>query len=84
MHSDVVCWKNTPYGISHFLCTEHRIWQTKNKVKNVTQQEEEEFSLGCTSFFIYFFFSFSWGWVRLSPLGTSVTIWPIVPAPDDR
>jgi hypothetical protein len=25
-----------------------------------------------------------WGWVRLSPLGTSATNWPIVPAPDDR
>jgi hypothetical protein len=26
--------------------------------------------------------SFSWGGVRLSPLGTSATNWPIVPAPD--
>jgi hypothetical protein len=25
-----------------------------------------------------------WGGVRLSPLGTSATNWPIVPAPDDR
>jgi hypothetical protein len=25
----------------------------------------------------------SWGGVRLSPLGTSATVWPIV-APDDR
>jgi hypothetical protein len=36
---------------------------------------------------MHFFFSFSlvsWGGVRLSPLGTSATIWPIVPAPDDR
>jgi hypothetical protein len=24
------------------------------------------------------------GWVRLSPLGTSATIWPVVPALDDR
>jgi hypothetical protein len=30
-----------------------------------------------------YFFSFL-GWVRLSPLGTSATNWPIVPAPDDR
>jgi hypothetical protein len=29
-------------------------------------------------------FLVSWGGVRLSPLGTSVTNWPIVPAPDDR
>jgi hypothetical protein len=29
-------------------------------------------------------FLVSWGGVRLSPLGTSATIWPIVPAPDDR
>jgi hypothetical protein len=26
----------------------------------------------------------SWGGVRLGPLGTSATNWPIVPAPDDR
>jgi hypothetical protein len=26
----------------------------------------------------------SWGGVGLSPLGTSATIWPTVPAPDDR
>jgi hypothetical protein len=31
---------------------------------------------------ITFFFSVSWG--GMSPLGTSATIWPIVPAPDDR
>jgi hypothetical protein len=29
-------------------------------------------------------FFVSWGGVRLSPLGTSATNWPIVPAPDDR
>jgi hypothetical protein len=33
--------------------------------------------------FINFFFLVSWSGVRLSPLGTSATIWPIVPAPDD-
>jgi hypothetical protein len=27
---------------------------------------------------------FYWGEVRLSPLDTSATNWPIVPAPDDR
>jgi hypothetical protein len=26
----------------------------------------------------------SWGGVRLSPLGMSATMWPIIPAPDDR
>jgi hypothetical protein len=30
------------------------------------------------------FLLISWGGVRLSPLGTSVTNWPIVPALDDR
>jgi hypothetical protein len=30
------------------------------------------------------FFLVSWGGVRLSPLGTSATNWPIVPAPDDN
>jgi hypothetical protein len=32
----------------------------------------------------YIFFFSSCGGVRLSPLGTSATNWPIVPAPDDR
>jgi hypothetical protein len=31
-----------------------------------------------------FFFLVCWGGVRLSPLGTSATNWPIVPARDDR
>jgi hypothetical protein len=30
------------------------------------------------------FFLFSWGGVRLSPLGTPATGWPTVPASDDR
>jgi hypothetical protein len=30
------------------------------------------------------FFLISWSGVRLSPLSTSATIWPIVPAPDER
>jgi hypothetical protein len=30
------------------------------------------------------FFIISYGGVRLSPLGASATIWPIVPAPDGR
>jgi hypothetical protein len=32
---------------------------------------------------ISFYFCIIWGAVRMSPLGTSVTIWPIVLAPDD-
>jgi hypothetical protein len=31
-----------------------------------------------------FFFLVSYGEVRLSPLGTSAIIWPILPTPDDR
>jgi hypothetical protein len=34
--------------------------------------------------FSLFFFLVSWSGVRLRPFGTSATIWPIVPAPDDR
>jgi hypothetical protein len=30
------------------------------------------------------YFFVGWGGVRLSPLGTSATNWPIVPAPDDE
>jgi hypothetical protein len=30
---------------------------------------------------VFVFFLASWGGVRLSPLGTSATSWPIVPAP---
>jgi hypothetical protein len=34
--------------------------------------------------FIYTLYFFSWGRVRLSPLGTSATDWPTVSVPDDR
>jgi hypothetical protein len=33
---------------------------------------------------VLIFFLISWGGVRLSPLGMSANIWPIVPAPGDR
>jgi hypothetical protein len=33
---------------------------------------------------LLFYFLVSWDVVRPSPLGTSATNWPIVPAPDDR
>jgi hypothetical protein len=34
---------------------------------------------------LFFFFSFlGWGGVRLSPLGTWATVWPTLPALDDR
>jgi hypothetical protein len=35
------------------------------------------------SLLTFFLFSFL-GWVRLSPLGTSITNWPILPATDDK
>jgi hypothetical protein len=35
--------------------------------------------IGLVSFFLV-----SWGGVRLSLFGTSATVWPIVPAPNDR
>jgi hypothetical protein len=40
--------------------------------------------LTSVSEFRVFFFLLSWGGVRLGPLGTPATNWPIVPAPDDR
>jgi hypothetical protein len=39
---------------------------------------------GVSSRLCSFFFSFSCDEMRLSPLGTSATIWPTVPAPDDE
>jgi hypothetical protein len=30
------------------------------------------------------FYFVPWGGVRLSPLGTSATIWPVAPTPDDK
>jgi hypothetical protein len=35
-------------------------------------------------FIIFLVFLVSWGGVRLSPLGTAATNFPLVPAPDDR
>jgi hypothetical protein len=44
------------------------------------------FKCGCFISLLFFlhFILVSWGGVRLNPLGTSATIWPTVPAPDDR
>jgi hypothetical protein len=36
----------------------------------------------CLSYAMFQYFFFCLG-VRLSPLGTSATVWPIIPAPDD-
>jgi hypothetical protein len=42
-------------------------------------------SICCLAFnFLFIYFLISWGGMRLSPLGTSATVRPIVPAPDDR
>jgi hypothetical protein len=35
-------------------------------------------------FALYGLYIVFWSGVRLSPLGTSATIWPILPAPSDR
>jgi hypothetical protein len=49
-----------------------------------------EYYFNFASYFIFMllwlrdiFFLLSWGGARLRPLGTSVTVWPIVTAPDD-
>jgi hypothetical protein len=41
-------------------------------------------NIGYLVFWLVFLFLVSWGGVRLSPLGTSATNWPIAPDPDDR
>jgi hypothetical protein len=50
-----------------------RIWYMKSHVREIID--------GC---WFSFLLSVSWGGVRLSPLGTLATIWPIVSALDDR
>jgi hypothetical protein len=40
--------------------------------------------IGCPEVVLFFFFWFLGVGLRLSPLGTSVTNWPIVPAPGNR
>jgi hypothetical protein len=49
-------------------------------------KQKKENRIPCVIFyFILFLFSFlGWGGLRLSPLGMSANICPIVPAPDDR
>jgi hypothetical protein len=57
------------------------LWTLQRKVFYSCQKSELQF-LGrpARSFLVLV----SWGGVRLSPLGTSATNWPTVPAPDDR
>jgi hypothetical protein len=58
-----------------------RMLPRPGKRNGISRSQEGIRNTSKVSFFKFFF---SWGWVRLSPLGTSATHWPIVPAPDDR
>jgi hypothetical protein len=59
--------------------TRESIISSRGNTRNNTNPVEN--SYGNRPYRIVFF---SWGGVRLSPLGTSATNWPIVPAQDDR
>jgi hypothetical protein len=61
-------YKATPYFSSE-----------KNRKTSLTRLNMPFSPEGYSSLFLV-----SWGGVRLSSLGTSPTVWPIVPAPDDR
>jgi hypothetical protein len=52
-------------------------------LKPAIRDKGRNYSCQQFEFLFFFFFLVSWGGVRLGPLGTSATIWPIVPAPDD-
>jgi hypothetical protein len=56
-----------------------RFWFS-SYVGNRNQSLSDDDLMICVKFFLII----SWGGVRQSPLGTSATVWPIVPAPDDR
>jgi hypothetical protein len=67
-------------NVLHFTCNSVPCFLLlTDKVLN----EQSIVHIGISKFHIYIFFLVSWGCVRLSPLGTSANIWPIVPAPDD-
>jgi hypothetical protein len=60
-----------------------------SRVRSYKGRYDLEFSDECVWVEIHTFngisiFLVSWGGVRLSPLGTLATNWPIVPVPDDR
>jgi hypothetical protein len=48
------------------------------------ERREQQYPFKCSLYIFCLVFLVCWGVVRLSPLGTSATVWPIVPAPDDR
>jgi hypothetical protein len=61
-----------------------RILQIERKEGQGGVDEEAEVQCEIINIFSFFFFLVSWGRVRLSPQGTSATVWPIVSATDDR
>jgi hypothetical protein len=56
----------------------------RQKCSGTTPTECLKYSLTKNVYTVSLFFLVLWGGVRLSPLGTSATNWPIVLAPDDR
>jgi hypothetical protein len=62
---------NTHAKIEELLDSLFLMWPVSYQGKKAISSSQNLFIISC-------------GGVRLSPLGTSVTIWPIVPAPDDR
>jgi hypothetical protein len=53
-------------------------------MENISYDKYKKKSVQDAIFAIVLFFLVFWGGVRLSLLGTSANIWPVVPAPDDR
>jgi hypothetical protein len=65
---------NTYFGVNHILQTSRFLGPHSHGHKERLHENKT----------MLIFFFISWGGVRLNPLGTSATNWPIVPARDDR
>jgi hypothetical protein len=68
----------------HFLCEDSAVVPTASNNTMISNDELERIRKTAGFVCLFFFFLVSRGGVRLRPLGTSATNWPIVPATDDR
>jgi hypothetical protein len=89
LHKDVICSKN--WNCIHFNVLKNKFFHLHFFIKKIGTHlicMSQKYLLRLVRYnyfqtlYIYIYLV-PWGGVRLSPFGTSATIWPIVPAPDD-
>jgi hypothetical protein len=73
--------------VGAFLDHSERLLASEEGISSITLEGRSDSERGSSrsgNSTLHYFILLRWSGVRLSPLGTSATNWPTVPAPDDR